>query len=87
LSYLLDTNIISEIRKGSGCNPQVAKWFAAIDADDIYLSVLAIGEIRKGIERARPKDATRARALERWLETVLEAFNGHIVPIDHAIAG
>ena len=86
MSYLLDTNIICEIRKGSGCNQQVAKWSAAIDADDIYLSVLVIGEIRKGIERARLKDATKARAVERWLETVLESFNGHIVPIDRAIA-
>ena len=86
MRYLLDTNIISEVRKGSGCNPQVAKWFAAIDADDIYFSVLVIDEIRKRIERARPKDATRARAPERWLGTVLEAFNGRIVPIGHAIA-
>jgi predicted nucleic acid-binding protein len=54
VKYLLDTNIISEIRKGSDCDPQVAVWYDSIDEESIYVSVLVLGEIRKGIERARP---------------------------------
>jgi toxin FitB len=53
LNYLLDTNIISEIRKGRDCDPQVATWYDSIDDESIYVSVLVLGEIRKGLERAR----------------------------------
>ena len=51
MNYLIDTNIISEVRKGSGCNPNVARWYEKIDDASLYLSVLVLGEIRKGIER------------------------------------
>ena len=69
MNYLIDTNIISEVRRGERCDRHVAAWFASINDDDIYLSVLVLGEIRKGIERARRTDAAQARALERWLST------------------
>jgi toxin FitB len=52
LNYLIDTNIISEVRKGPRCDPRVAAWYASLNDEDIYLSVLVLGEIRKGIERA-----------------------------------
>jgi len=45
VSYLIDTNVISEVRKGDRCNPHVSAWYASIDDADIYLSVLALGEI------------------------------------------
>ena len=67
MNYLLDTNIISEVRKGAKCDPNVAAWYASIDDADIYLSVLVLGEIRKGIERARSSNSAQARALEKWL--------------------
>ena len=56
MNYLIDTNIISEVRKGAKCDPNVAAWYDALGDADIYLSVLVLGEIRKGIERARPSD-------------------------------
>jgi toxin FitB len=68
VSCLIDANIISEIRKGPRCDPRVAEWFASIDSGDVYLSVLVLGEIRNGIERARAKGArqgSRARELAR----------------------
>ncbi len=65
MNYLIDANIISEIRKGPNCNRNVAAWYDAIDDSDIYLSVLVLGEISKGIERARSKNLSQARALER----------------------
>jgi len=86
VTYLIDTNVISEIRKGDRCNPVVAAWFAALEDSDVYLSVLVLGEIRKGIERARPKDEPRARALETWLLTVQRSFADRVLPVDRAVA-
>lgn len=86
MSYLLDTNVISEIRKGRRCDPGVASWIAEISSEDIYLSVLSLGEIRKGIEGIRRRDASTAEALERWLRQVLADHADRILPIDEAVA-
>jgi predicted nucleic acid-binding protein len=86
LNYLLDTNIISEIRKGVDCNPHVAAWYDSIDENSIYVSVLVLGEIRKGIERARTTNPAQARALENWLAVISQSFASRILPIDLAIA-
>jgi len=86
LKYLIDTNIISEVRKGTRCDPHVTAWYASVGDADIYLSVLVLGEIRKGIERVRAKDPAQANALEKWLATVVDAFAERVLPIDHAVA-
>ena len=86
MNYLLDTNIISEIRKGSDCDPHVATWYDSIDDESIYLSVLVLGEIRKGIERARSTNPGQARALEKWLSTLSQSFADRILPVDLAVA-
>ncbi len=86
MSYLIDTNIISEVRKGAKCNPNVAAWYASIDDAEIYLSVLVLGEIRKGVERARITDAPQAQALEKWLETVAGSFAERVLPVDRPVA-
>ena len=67
MSYLIDTNIISEIRKGARCDAHVAAWYASIADEELFLSALVLGEIRKGVERARSRDPSKAAALERWL--------------------
>lgn len=85
MNYLIDTNIISEIRKKRRCDPNVAAWYASIADDDMYLSVLVAGEIRKGIELVRRRDPAKARALERWLKEVDLAFGERMLPIDRAI--
>ena len=86
MNFLIDTNIISEVRKGNRCDPNVASWYETIEDASLYLSVLVIGEIRKGIERVRPKDSTRARAIENWLKAVDKAFGERILPVDRAVA-
>ena len=86
LTYLIDTNIISEVRKGDRCDPRVAAWYASIDDADIYLSVLVLGEIREGVERVRSKDSARARALEAWLSTVKKSFSDRVLQVDQAVA-
>lgn len=85
MSYLIDTNVISEVRKGSRCNVNVASWYASIDGGDLYLSVLVLGEIRRGVERARPREPARAKALERWLSDVSVAFGDRVLPVDRAV--
>jgi predicted nucleic acid-binding protein len=86
LSYLLDTNVISELRKGQRADTNVAAWFAGLADDEIFLSVLTIGEIRRGIEGVRRHDPDSAAALDRWLALLSEAHGDRILPIDRAIA-
>jgi toxin FitB len=84
--YLLDTNVISEIRKEERCHPAVAAWWADVDDEEIFLSVLTTGEIRKGIESVRRKDARSAARLEEWLELLLASYGDRVLPIDVQIA-
>ncbi len=62
MAYLLDTHVVSELRKGSRCNSAVWEWFGALDEADAYLSVLVVGEIERGIERIRKRDSNPPRA-------------------------
>ena len=86
MKFLLDTNIVAELRKGSRANAHVSAWFASLDPDAIVLSVLTIGEIRRGIESVRRRDRPAARALERWLGRLVVEHRSRILPIDSAIA-
>jgi predicted nucleic acid-binding protein len=87
--YLVDTDVLSEIRKGSNANPGVREFFGKVsrDAIDLYLSALTIGERRQGVERIRHRGATaQAKRLERWLGTVTTAYSQAIVPFDEECA-
>lgn len=86
MSFLIDTNIISEVRKGTRCNQNVALWYASIKDSDLYLSALILGEIRKGIELARPRDAAKAEALQAWLDAVVENFADRVIPVDRFVS-
>ena len=84
MSYLLDTNVLSELRRKTP-DAAVLEWFARRPASTLYLSVLTIGELRKGIEGV--SDANRRMALTDWLETDLPAFfAGRILPVDTQVA-
>ena len=86
MTWLVDTNIISEIRKGSRCHPVVAAWWASVEDRELFLSVLTLGEIRRGIEGVRHRDPAKAAVLERWLRDVADAFGSRIIGIDLAVA-
>lgn len=86
MSFLLDTNLLSEVRKGRQCDPKVAEWYASIPDAELYLSVIVMGEIRRGIERLRPRDPAQAAALRRWLMTIDATFAGRVLPVDRAVA-
>jgi len=86
VTWLVDTNIISEIRKGPRCHPGVAAWWATVEDRDLFLSALTLGEIRRGIENVRHRDPAKAAALERWLHDVSDAFGSRIIGVDPAVA-
>lgn len=86
MSYLIDTNVISELRKGRRCNPGVASWFAAVASEDLYLSVLTLGEIRKGIETIRRREEPAAEVLEEWFQELEASHSDHVLPVDQAIS-
>ena len=84
--FLLDTNVISEIRKGRRSDPQVSNWYAGVDEPQLFISSLTIGEVRAGIERIRQRDSAQASTLEAWLETVMQQYTGRILTVDAAVA-
>ena len=86
MSYLIDTNVVSELRKGRRCDRHVAAWFSAVPEDEIFLSVLTIGELRKGVELIRRRDARSASALDRWLRSTVNNYQVRVLPVDQAIA-
>lgn len=86
MSYLLDTNTVAELRKGARADPNVRAWFADLAAEDIFLSVLTIGEIRRGIESIRRRDPDSAASLDSWLARLTESYQDRIVPLDRSIA-
>jgi len=83
--YLIDTDVISEARKGEKANHGVRKFFDDAERDEasIYLSVVTIGELRQGVEHVRHRgDEPQARLLERWLNRVTETYEDSILSFD-----
>jgi hypothetical protein len=83
--YLLDTNVVSELRKRERCNRGVRRWHASVANEDLMLSVLVIGEIRHGIESLRGRDPTGAHALDRWLRTLESQYEDRILPVTREV--
>ena len=79
--YLLDTNVVSELRRQRP-HGAVLAWFEAAAEKDLHLSAVTIGELQAGIEITRRRDPTRGAALESWLNQVAEHFN--VLPMDAA---
>jgi predicted nucleic acid-binding protein len=87
--YLLDTNVVSEVRKRRRANPGVRQFFQRVAADQtpVFLSVITAGELRRGVELIRHRgDVPQANRLERWLVNLLQHYGDHILNIDDDIA-
>jgi toxin FitB len=84
LSFLLDTNVISEIRRGR--DPNVRAWISVVDDVDLHLSVMTLGEIRKGTEQLRSRDPDQAEVFADWLGELHKRFADRIVAIDSRVA-
>lgn len=86
MSYLLDSNIVSELRKRERADPRVRRWFAGLDDEEVFLSVLTLGEIRRGIESIQRRDRPRALALNRWFHALVTGYEARILPVDQKVA-
>jgi toxin FitB len=85
VSFLLDTNVVSEIRKKAP-DRGVVTWFASVPADKLFLSVLVIGEIRQGVARLARRDPGQAENFEYWLSQMADSYADRIVPVSVQIA-
>ncbi|MGM0563373.1 MAG: type II toxin-antitoxin system VapC family toxin [Pseudomonadota bacterium] len=87
--YLIDTNVISELRKGKNANPGVIRFFdtAAQAGRRVYLSAITIGELRRGVDLIRHRgDQQQAQILESWLGRVHREYSDYILPFDSDVA-
>lgn len=85
MMYLLDTDVVSELRKRDP-DPHVLAWYGTVTSAEIFISVLTLGEIRLGIERLRGKDSIRAGLLEQWVRGLHAGYGDHIIDVDAATA-
>lgn len=83
---LLDTNIVSELRRGQRADAGLLAWFEAEPEEGMFLSVITLGEVRKGIERLRPRDPSQAHGLELWLGRLRNQFGGKLLSITPKIS-
>lgn len=86
MTWLLDTNVLSELRKGERGHPGIRTWFAIARDEDLYTSVVVLGEIRRGIESLRRRDVAAALAIEQWLERLTTTFADRVLSVDARIA-
>lgn len=86
MSYLLDSNVVSELRKRDRADPHVREWFAGVDEDELFLSVLTLGEIRRGIELIHRRDRARAVTLNRWFQALVAGYETRVLTVDQKVA-
>ena len=79
--FLLDTNVVSELRKGARADAGVRAWFDEHATDQLWLSVLVVGELRRGVELLRRRDKRAGKRLSDWLATITTEYGDRIIPI------
>ena len=86
MKFLVDTNVISEIRKRDRAHPNVVRWVARTAVEEIETSVLVLAEIRRGIELKRRSDPEQAKSLDRWFLQMRARLGDRVLPIDEPVA-
>ncbi len=84
--FLLDTNVVSELRRGDRADPGVIVWFDARTPDELSLSVITVGDIRQGIEQLRRRKAAQAEALDRWVHGLVQFYEDRLLHVDGEVA-
>ena len=84
--FLLDTNVVSELRKRERCAPKVNGWAQSVAPNQDYLSVLVVGELRRGAILKRRTDRAAADAVEQWIARLTHLYSDRILPITLEIA-
>jgi len=86
VSWLVDTNVLSELRRGERCHPGVREWFNAVEDEELFTSALVIGELRRGVESIRRRDPRSAAVLTQWLLRLTESYGDRILEVDVEVA-
>ncbi len=88
MTYLLDTNVVSELRKSADrADPGVRAWARSKRTSELWLSVITVMEVETGVGRVERRDQRQGMTLRRWLEQdLLPAFEGRLLPVDVAVA-
>jgi toxin FitB len=86
VKFLIDINIISEIRKRDRAHPNIIRWVARTPVEDMGTSVMVLGEIRRGIELKRRNDPEQAKSLDRWFSQMRTRLGDRVLPIDEPVA-
>ncbi|MBA3617497.1 MAG: type II toxin-antitoxin system VapC family toxin [Rubrobacteraceae bacterium] len=81
MKYLLDTNVLSEVRRPRG-DASVKRWVSSVPTEDLYLSVLTLGEVRRGIGLLSRRDPAQAEVYGAWLVAVLRDYANRVLPVD-----
>jgi toxin FitB len=81
VNFLIDTVVLSELRKTKPSR-KVVQWLKAQERESLFISVVSIGEIERGIEKVRKTDAAFAADLEQWLETLMQLYGDHVIPVN-----
>ena len=84
--FLIDTHVISELRKRDRMDTQVLQWFGRNTDSELWLSVLVVAELRRGVELLRRRDEVAAAMLAEWLESVVVDYGDRILPVTVEIA-
>ena len=86
MSYLLDSHVVSELRKRERADAGVRQWFAGADDSELFLSVLTVGELRRGMESIHRRDRARALVLNRWFHAQVTQYEARILLVDQRVA-
>lgn len=86
MPYLLDTNVLSELRRGKKCDARVRAWARAASREQHFISVLSLGEIRKGIEILRRKSPAQCPSFEKWLDRLIVDYEETLLAISEEVA-
>lgn len=85
MKILVDTNVISELKRGRNAAPRVVAWFAAVPPEHVFTSVIVLGEIRRGIALVARRDRPAGEALERWYASVRESLGQRVLAVDEPV--
>jgi predicted nucleic acid-binding protein len=87
VSFLLDTNVLSELRRSERAHPKVQAWAASVSANELFISAITLLEIELGTLLIARRDTAQASLLRKWIDQrVLPAFDGRILAVDTAVA-
>jgi predicted nucleic acid-binding protein len=85
VNVLVDTNVVSELKRGRHADPRVVAWFSNIPSERVFTSVIVLAEVRRGIELVARRDKQQAKLLERWYASIREHLANRVLAVDEPV--